>query len=112
MQDIKNFLVFLLKSPAIWVVIVALLNSNQKWLFPNIPQDVVSSFNNFVAVFSTLVIAYLAGEYNSQQKTKREALRQQTLQIQARQHSLEDAQLLQDKVSVELQGKHQKEVAQ
>ncbi len=74
-QSLKDFLLFVLKSPAIWVALVALVNANQAWLFPSIPQQVMDSFNNLVTVVSGLVIAYLSGGYVQQQKTKRQALK-------------------------------------
>lgn len=71
-QNLKDFVVFLIKSPALWIAFVALINSNQKWLFPNIPDEVMASFNNFITVFSGLVVAYLSGQYMEKQKQKRQ----------------------------------------
>lgn len=74
-EQVKDFLLFIVKSPALWVALIALVNANQKWLFPNIPPQVMDSFNNFVTVVSGLVVAYLSGGYVKEHRMKANAAR-------------------------------------
>lgn len=79
MTDLKEFLIFCLKSPALYVVLMGLFNTNIKWLFPSIPDEVVASFNNFVTVLAGLVVAYLGGKYVEGQGQKRKLAKQLAL---------------------------------
>lgn len=76
MQEAKELLVFIVKSPAFWATLVALVNENIKWLFPDIPDQVITAFNNFVVITGGLVVAFYAGRYSQQTSYRREALKQ------------------------------------
>lgn len=64
-MDWSQVLSAILKSPAVWTAIVALLNALQIWLFPNVPSAVMLAVNALIAaiggVFGVIVTSYNVG---------------------------------------------------
>lgn len=67
-MDWSQVLSAILKSPAVWTAIVALINALQLWLFPNVPGSVMLALNALIAavggVFGVIVTSYNAGRVN------------------------------------------------
>ena len=61
----QDVLTAVLKSPAVWAGLVALLNALQHWLLPDVPPDVVAAVNTLIvgiaAVFGVVLTSFQAG---------------------------------------------------
>lgn len=79
MNELKEIAISIFKSPTFIPLLATLIVTNQKWLFPQIPQDVVTAFLNFLAMILGAVAIYYAGKTVQKNEYKQEALRQQTL---------------------------------
>lgn len=62
MQDIKDFAIFALKSQILWGVAIVWLITNIKWLFPQVPSEVLDSATDLITVIGVVVVAYLGGK--------------------------------------------------
>lgn len=63
MNDLKDFVIYALKSPLLWGVAIAWLNANLKWILPQAPAEVIKSAVDLLTIVGTLVVAYLGGKY-------------------------------------------------
>lgn len=71
MQDLKDFLVFALKNPLLWGVVIAWLVANIQWLVPSVPKPVLDSAIDLLTTIGTLVVAYLGGRYVENKHARR-----------------------------------------
>lgn len=77
MNDLKEFLVFVFKSPVFWSVVIVWLTANIKWLFPQVPPEVLESATNLFTLIGLLVVSYLGGKDVEVKKVKRFMMQQQ-----------------------------------
>lgn len=61
MNEAKEILRAIVKSPLFWASLVALGNAVQRWLAPNVPNEVVIAVNGFIGVVGTIVGGFYAG---------------------------------------------------
>lgn len=62
MSDLKEFIVYALKSPILWAVAITWIAANLKWLVPSAPVDVINSAVDLLQVIGVIVVAYLGGK--------------------------------------------------
>lgn len=77
MNEIKEIVISVVKSPTFVPLLATLVVTNQKWLFPQIPDAVVQAFLNFLALVLGGVSLYYTGKNVQRSEYKREALRLQ-----------------------------------
>ena len=76
MNDLKDFVLFALKSPLLWGVAITWLSANLKWLVPTAPLEVINSATDLLTVIGIVVVAYLGGKYVEGKKVDRFMMRQ------------------------------------
>lgn len=74
MSEFKQIFIAIIKAPTFIPLLITLLVANQKWLLPQIPDEVVNSFLNFLTVILVAVSGYYAGKTVQEQDYKRAAL--------------------------------------
>lgn len=71
MQEIKDFAVYALKSQILWGVVIVWLVTNIRWLFPQVPPEVLNSFTDLVTAIGIVVVAFLGGKEIEKKKVAR-----------------------------------------
>lgn len=75
MNELKDIFTLVLKAPNLIPLLVTFLVVNQKWLFPQIPDEVVQAFLNLLQVILVAIVSYYVGANVNDQHTRRELAR-------------------------------------